>query len=128
MNDQESASTNCQVVRDAALDQRLGPPEYDTLSIAPPGIDDIPTSSRASNSEAPRDGDSIMNSRRKSMKERWQQLKEEDEERKAAKLRYVTREEADKIAGLDRHRERERRKAADGKKRGKGILGAVLIL
>lgn len=109
-------------------DQHSAPPDYDTLSIAPPAIDDTPAQNEANDSQSPPETDGTARSRRKSMKERWQELKDEDEARKASRLQYVTHEEADKIAGLDKHKEREKQKIADGKKRGRGILGAALIL
>lgn len=98
-------------------DHRSAPPEYDTLSLAPPDIDDIGPSTEA--------GDATERSRRKSFKERWQQLKQEDEEHKAARLQYVTREEADKITGVDKLREKDALDVASGKKKGKGILAVM---
>lgn len=102
-----------------------GPPDYDTLSIAPPTIDHayVPTS-RPGNGQDLCEANAMVRDRKKSLKERWQELKEEDEKRKAAQLQHVTHEEADRITGLDKHKERETKKSAEGPRGGKSLLGA----
>ena len=91
----------------------IAPPAYDTISLAPPGADEVDPSSTST--------------RKKTLKEKWQDLKDEDEKRRTDRVQHVTREEADRITGLDKHKELEEKKSAE-RKRGKGtILGAIFL-
>ena len=88
-------------------------PAYDTLSLAPPAADEV--------------GSSSTSTHKKTLKEKWQDLKDEDEKRRTDRVQHVTREEADRITGLDKHKELEEKKSTE-RKRGKGtILGAIFL-
>jgi len=114
---------------------RLQPPAYDTLSLGPPSADTEQVS-RSAQSQTPDNGQpSIDNPKqsqlqqpKKSFKERWHALKEEDERRKAQRIQHVSREEADRITGLDRHREAEAEAMKKGGPRGiKSVLGILML-
>ena len=60
------------------------PPGYDTLSIAPPTIDNTHApSSGPGNGQDLSEANAMVRNRKKFLKERWQEVKEEDEKRKA---------------------------------------------
>ena len=75
------------------------PPSYDTLSIAPP---------------------SISAGGKKSLKEKWKDAKAEDDQRRAQRYTTVSAAEADRITGLDKHREKEEKKMKEGGRKGIG--------
>lgn len=86
------------------------PPDYDTLSLAPPSINQ-------SQPEPKKDG----------IRQKFAALKAEDERRKAERITHVSAEEADRITGLDRHRVEEERKSSERKRGGKSVLGILMM-
>ncbi|KAI1843988.1 hypothetical protein JX266_009854 [Neoarthrinium moseri] len=83
----------------------LEPPDYDSLSIAPPYVD-VDTSSQQpgeSSRHAP-----LPETRKKSWMEKLKEMRIEDEKRKKERIQYVTPQEADRITGLQRRREEEK--------------------
>lgn len=103
------------------------PPAYDTISISPPSVnqDSAPTSS--SRDPPTQQASARRESSSSKWKQKWQEIKEEDERRKAERIRYVSPEEADRITGLDRHRAKEEKKSAERKRGGKSILGMLML-
>lgn len=65
--------------------------------------------------------------RRQAMKQKWKELKQEDERRRESRFQTTSAEEAGRITGLDRHREEEARKSAARKRGSKGFLGVVFM-
>jgi len=114
---------------------RTQPPAYDILSVAPPSADkeQAPHSARSpthDHSQPPTDDpkQSQLQQPKKSFKERWRALKEEDERWKAQRIQHVSKEEADRITGLDRHREAEAEAMKKGGPRGiKSVLGILML-
>ncbi|KAH6661165.1 hypothetical protein BKA67DRAFT_550359 [Truncatella angustata] len=99
----------------------IEPPAYDTLSIAPPAGDFENAHGNGSTYSSRHDAAS----EKKSLKDKWLQMKEEEKRRKEERVRHVTKAEADRITGLDRLRERQKEEA---KKSGtKGLLNLSIF-
>lgn len=95
------------------------PPEYDSLPVAPPSIN---TAGAASSQH-----DALRASRKKSLKEKWKELKDEDQQRKATRIQHVTHEEADRITGLDKHKRLEAKKSTEERRGMKSLLGILFL-
>ncbi|KAK5952442.1 hypothetical protein OHC33_006485 [Knufia fluminis] len=110
------------------------PPAYDTLSLAPPsisaGADTEAGPSSSTQAARPSQRQQQQPAKNpKSLKDRWRDLKDEDERRKAERITHVSADEADRITGLDRHRAEEERKSAFAERpRGmKAVLGVLAL-
>jgi len=66
-------------------------------------------------------------SRQTRLRWKWKELKEESERRKAERLQTVSAMEADRITGLDRHREEEAKKSTEYRRGGKSVVGALFL-
>lgn len=84
----------------------LEPPAYETLFFAPPS-ESLPSAQRPQKAGSSKHNIAYL---KKSLKEKWREMKEEDRRRKSERIQYVTPEEADRITGLDRRREYQARK------------------
>lgn len=115
----------------------MDPPSYDTLSLAPPSADTEQTSPsarpQATNQQGGPSTQTQMQTQqqqtKKSLKDRWREIKAEDERRRTERIQHVSKEEADRITGLDRHREAEAKKNANAEApRGmKSVLGFLML-
>ena len=129
-NASASQSTNQPQPASAGQDDaHNSPPAYDQVSLAPPFTDDKQRASPSAwgNGAGSGQGDGASHNRRKSVKQKWKELKEEDERRKARRYQHVSAAEADRITGLDKHREEEAKKSAERRRGGKSVLGILLL-
>lgn len=102
----------------------LEPPAYDTLSIAPPAADHQAAGEVQFTADVEADVEADRAHEKKSLKEKWRTLKEEEELRKSERIQHVTPAEADQITGLARRRDQE---AKQPEKKGKGLLALMLL-
>ena len=70
------------------------PPAYDQLSIAPPLAEERPSQPSADEYDAAQE-----HSQPKGLRQKWKQLKQEDERRRAERTQTVSATEADRIRG-----------------------------
>lgn len=106
------------------------PPAYDTLSIAPPSVEQsnfVSPPGRVSTSNSDPESSIRRESSSSKWKQKWQELKDEDERRKSERIQHVSPQEADRITGLDKHRVLEEKKSAERKRGGKTILGILAL-
>ncbi|KAK5091020.1 hypothetical protein LTR05_001200 [Lithohypha guttulata] len=126
-------STTQQRQQESSEHDNPPPPDYDTLSLAPPGLEDTSSTSHPSFSHVPNQRaqtpTDASQKGRKSLKQQWEEFKQEDGRRKPANERYetVSAAEADRITGLDKHRALEEKKAAERKRGGKSMLGMLML-
>ncbi|KAK5945764.1 hypothetical protein PMZ80_002972 [Knufia obscura] len=108
------------------------PPAYDTLSLAPPSISAdaaLAPSSQQTSSPSESHTPQPQPHAKKSLKDRWRDLKDEDERRRSERITHVSADEADRLTGLDRHRAEEERKSAVAERpRGMKALVGFLTL
>lgn len=104
------------------------PPAYDQLSIAPPSAEESSARQASTCTNTATQGNAVQDgSRRNMMKQKWREMKEEDERRRAERYQVVPVSEADRITGLDRHREEEAKKSSERKRGGAALLGILSL-